>query len=57
LPKIPLDGNSHHYYGIEATDDVYTHVKLNMYPDGGIVSEMLSAECCYFFLTMRFRNG
>ncbi|KAF9347656.1 Allantoicase [Mortierella sp. NVP85] len=36
LPKIPLDGNSHHYYGIEATDDVYTHVKLNMYPDGGI---------------------
>ncbi|KAG0368800.1 galactose-binding domain-like protein [Gamsiella multidivaricata] len=36
LPKIPLGGNSHHYYGIKASDDVYTHIKLNMYPDGGI---------------------
>ncbi|KAG0005649.1 Allantoicase, partial [Modicella reniformis] len=36
LPKIPLSGNSHHYYGIAATDDVFTHVRLNMYPDGGI---------------------
>ncbi|KAF9899227.1 Allantoicase, partial [Lobosporangium transversale] len=36
LPKVPLSGNSHHYYGIRASDDVYTHVKLNMFPDGGI---------------------
>ncbi|KAF9121741.1 Allantoicase [Mortierella sp. 14UC] len=36
LPKVPLNGNSHHFYGIEATDEVYTHLKLNMYPDGGI---------------------
>ncbi|KAG0243195.1 galactose-binding domain-like protein [Mortierella sp. GBAus27b] len=36
LPKIPLKGNSHHYYGIDGTDEVYTHIKLNMYPDGGI---------------------
>ncbi|KAI1318501.1 Allantoicase [Mortierella claussenii] len=36
LPKVPLSGNSHHYYGIKASDEVYTHIKLNMYPDGGI---------------------
>ncbi|KAG0343159.1 Allantoicase, partial [Podila humilis] len=36
LPKIPLSGNSHHYYGLQASDDVYTHIRLNMYPDGGI---------------------
>lgn len=38
LPKIPLSGNSHHYYGLQASDEIYTHVRLNMYPDGGIVS-------------------
>ncbi|KAF9356626.1 Allantoicase [Mortierella sp. AD094] len=36
LPKIPLSGNSHHYYGLKASDDVFTHIKLKMYPDGGI---------------------
>ncbi|KAF9383682.1 Allantoicase [Podila verticillata] len=36
LPKIPLSGNSHHYYGLQASDEIYTHVRLNMYPDGGI---------------------
>ncbi|KAG0336523.1 Allantoicase [Podila horticola] len=36
LPKIPLNGNSHHYYGLQASDEIYTHVRLNMYPDGGI---------------------
>ncbi|KAK3831825.1 MAG: galactose-binding domain-like protein [Linnemannia elongata] len=36
LPKVPLNGNSHHFYGIQASDEVYTHLKLNMYPDGGI---------------------
>ncbi|KAG0306756.1 Allantoicase [Dissophora globulifera] len=36
LPKVPLNGNSHHFYGIKGSDDVFTHVKLNMYPDGGI---------------------
>ncbi|KAF9161281.1 Allantoicase, partial [Mortierella sp. AD011] len=36
LPKVPLSGNSHHYYGLKASDDVFTHIKLKMYPDGGI---------------------
>ncbi|KAF9087526.1 Allantoicase [Mortierella sp. GBA35] len=36
LPKVPLNGNSHHFYGLQASDEVYTHLKLNMYPDGGI---------------------
>ncbi|KAF9199477.1 Allantoicase, partial [Haplosporangium sp. Z 27] len=36
LPKIPLSGNSHHYYGLKASDDVFTHIRLKMYPDGGI---------------------
>ncbi|KAF8924090.1 galactose-binding domain-like protein [Dissophora ornata] len=36
LPKVPLSGNSHHFFGINGTDDAFTHVRLNMYPDGGI---------------------
>ncbi|KAF9436066.1 Vacuolar protein sorting-associated protein 5 [Entomortierella beljakovae] len=36
LPKVPLSGNSHHYYGLKALDDAFTHVRLKMYPDGGI---------------------
>ncbi|KAG9043567.1 Allantoicase [Tulasnella sp. UAMH 9824] len=36
LPKVNLGPSSRHLYGIEKTPRSYTHVKLNMYPDGGI---------------------
>ena len=35
VPSVSLDGNRHHY--VEAASDaVYTHVRLNLYPDGGM---------------------
>ena len=34
LALTPLKGNSHHL--VEATDAIVTHVRLNIYPDGGI---------------------
>ncbi|HVK97494.1 MAG TPA: allantoicase [Flavisolibacter sp.] len=35
LPKSPLDPGSQNFY--EITDnDVYTHLRLNIYPDGGV---------------------
>ena len=35
VPSTTLAGNSHHY--LEVTDSgVYTHLRLNLYPDGGV---------------------
>jgi len=37
LRPTALNGNAHHYRAIEKTaQDVYTHVRLNIYPDGGV---------------------
>ncbi|KAG8749487.1 Allantoicase [Serendipita sp. 396] len=36
LPKVDLGPNSRHLFTIPPTDKAYSHVKLNMYPDGGI---------------------
>ncbi|CDY78894.1 Allantoicase [Caballeronia glathei] len=37
LPAIVLKGNAHHYHAIDpATRGAYTHVRLNIYPDGGV---------------------
>jgi allantoicase len=37
LPATALDGNAHHFRTIEAGQlGVFTHVRLNIYPDGGV---------------------
>ncbi|MGH8944516.1 MAG: allantoicase, partial [Acidimicrobiia bacterium] len=40
LPRTPLRGDSHNYLEIERTpelaDRAWTHVRLNIYPDGGV---------------------
>lgn len=35
LPKSPLNPGSQHYYGIDS-DRVWTHLRLHIYPDGGV---------------------
>lgn len=35
LPTVPLQGNAHHYHML-ASDAVWTHLRLSIYPDGGI---------------------
>ena len=35
IPSTGLNGNSHHYFSVDDTA-CYTHVRLNIYPDGGI---------------------
>jgi allantoicase len=35
LPKSPLNPGSQHYYAIES-DRVWTHLRLHIYPDGGV---------------------
>lgn len=35
LPAVALSGNSHHYHAIASTE-IWTHVRLSIYPDGGI---------------------
>lgn len=36
LPRVPLGPNSRHLYSIDSSPTA-NYVKLNMYPDGGIV--------------------
>ncbi len=35
LPRTALEGNSHHLLSVSA-DQVWTHLRLNIYPDGGV---------------------
>ena len=35
LPKVELQGDSHHFLAAE-DDTAYTHLRLNIFPDGGI---------------------
>ena len=35
LPSVSLNGDSHHYHGID-DHGLLTHVRLNIYPDGGV---------------------
>ncbi len=43
LAKTDLEGDSHHYLTIDS-DSVWTHVRLNIYPDGGIARLRLFGE-------------
>lgn len=38
MPKAPLEANSHNYFGIDPSlkDMAYTHLRLKIYPDGGV---------------------
>ncbi len=35
LPAVALAGNSHHYHAIDS-DAAWTHVRISIYPDGGV---------------------
>ena len=35
IPKTPLQGDSHHYLPVQ-DQGVWTHARLNIYPDGGV---------------------
>jgi len=35
LDRTELEGDSHHFVEV-ASDDVVTHLKLNIFPDGGV---------------------
>lgn len=36
VPSTTLQGNSHHYLETRGDAQPYTHVRLNLYPDGGV---------------------
>ena len=36
LPSLELQGNSHHYHQIDS-DQPFSHLRFNIYPDGGVV--------------------
>ena len=35
IPSVSLNGNSHHYFEIDESQS-FTHIRLNIYPDGGV---------------------
>jgi len=36
LAPVALGGDRHHYFPVQPTGQVYSHVRLNLYPDGGV---------------------
>jgi allantoicase len=36
LEKSPLSGNSHNYFAIAPAEQAWTHLRLNIFPDGGV---------------------
>ncbi len=43
LPKVPLQGDDHNYIGVD-NDQAWTHLRLNIYPDGGIARLRIYGE-------------
>ena len=43
LPKMDLRGNAHHYFPL-GTENACTHVRLNIFPDGGVARLRLFGE-------------
>ena len=43
LPKTNLSGNSHHYLDVR-DDRIWTHVRLHIYPDGGVARLRIFGE-------------
>ena len=43
LPKTAIAGDSHHHLAIES-DAVWTHLRLNIYPDGGVARLRIYGE-------------
>ena len=35
IPSVSLNGDSHHYFEIDQSES-FTHIRLNIYPDGGV---------------------
>ena len=44
LAKSPLSGNSHNYFAIAAGDRAWTHLRLNIFPDGGVARLRVHGE-------------
>ena len=45
VARRPLDGDSHHFQDVEH-DDVVTHIRLHIYPDGGVARLRIYGEVC-----------
>jgi allantoicase len=43
LPSVSLQGNSHHYHEI-TNNGTFSHVRLNIYPDGGVARLRIYGE-------------
>ena len=43
LPAVDLQGNSHHYHAID-DERVFTHLRLNIFPDGGVARLRVYAQ-------------
>lgn len=43
LPQVDLDGDSHNYFPVDS-DTAITHLRLNIYPDGGVARLRIYGE-------------
>lgn len=51
LGTVDLQGDAHHYLAIE-DNSIWTHLRLNIYPDGGIARLRIFGEVCPEFGTL-----
>ncbi|KAJ1971650.1 Allantoicase [Dimargaris xerosporica] len=46
LSKSPLEAHQLHYFNLDLADEPFTHVRLNIYPDGGIKRLRIKGRRC-----------
>ncbi|MEJ3746258.1 allantoicase [Actinomycetes bacterium KLBMP 9797] len=44
LPRVPLTGDARHLFGVSGVDRRVTHVRLNIFPDGGVARLRVHGE-------------
>ena len=44
LEKSPLSGNTHNYFAIAPAEQAWTHLRLNIFPDGGVARLRVHGE-------------
>jgi len=53
--KSPLSGNRHNYFAIPAADRAWTHLRLNIFPDGGVARLRVYGEVAVSWETVARR--
>ena len=57
LPTSPLSGNAHNYFTIDAPGTPWTHLRLNIFPDGGVARLRVHGDVAVDWRRLARRKG